>query len=83
MWPHRLAIQWEWSDCSAKVEGPIRMAPKGGGWELAWWGWLRFWVHPAPLSTPCTLEMEAVTGDKLTLTTTDPYREQDLGGQFA
>lgn len=28
MWPHRLAIQWEWSDCSAKVDGPIRMAPK-------------------------------------------------------
>ena len=40
MWPHRLAIQWEWSDCSAKVEGPIRMAPKVGGWVLAWWGWL-------------------------------------------
>ena len=43
----------------------------------------QFWVHSAPLSTPCTLELEAVTGAKLTLTTPDPYKEQKLGGNFA
>lgn len=30
MWPHRLSIQWEWSDCSANIDGPIRMTPKVG-----------------------------------------------------
>lgn len=44
---------------------------------------LKFWVHSAPLTPPCTLEMEAVTGDTLTLTTPDPYSDQDLGRNFA
>ncbi|EFN56252.1 hypothetical protein CHLNCDRAFT_51929 [Chlorella variabilis] len=30
MWPHRLAIQWEWSDCSSNIEGDIHLAPKDG-----------------------------------------------------
>ncbi|PSC67798.1 Expansin 1 [Micractinium conductrix] len=30
MWPHRLAIQWEWSDCSPQIEGDIIVTPKDG-----------------------------------------------------
>ncbi|PRW44946.1 Expansin 1 [Chlorella sorokiniana] len=105
MWPHRLAIQWEWSDCSAKLDGPIRMAPKDGinpQWQAFYFSnakyplksiklngvplqrnEFQFWIHSGQLSTPCTLEMEAVTGATLTLTTSDPYKDQPLGGNFA
>jgi hypothetical protein len=31
MWPHRLKIQWEWSDCSANIDGDILLTPKVGG----------------------------------------------------
>jgi hypothetical protein len=30
MWPHRLTIQWEWSDCSANIDGDIHLSPKVG-----------------------------------------------------
>lgn len=30
MWPHRLRVQWQWSDCSAHINGTIRMYPKDG-----------------------------------------------------
>ena len=28
MWPHRLRISWEWSDCSDNMQGGIRLDPK-------------------------------------------------------
>lgn len=30
MWPHRLRVQWEWSDCSPMIEGNILLTPKVG-----------------------------------------------------
>ncbi|KAL4448207.1 hypothetical protein ABPG75_005426 [Micractinium tetrahymenae] len=30
MWPHRLRVQWEWSDCSAMIDGDILLTPKDG-----------------------------------------------------
>lgn len=30
MWPHRLQVEWEWSDCSPYMSGTIKMSPKDG-----------------------------------------------------
>lgn len=42
-----------------------------------------FWVNPAPLgSAPHTLELESITGKKITTKVADMLKSQDLGVQF-
>ena len=42
MWPHRLRISWEWSDCSDNMQGGIRLDPKVGREQgVRWWLLLR------------------------------------------
>ena len=55
MWPHRLAIQWEWSDCSPQIEGDIIVTPKVGwvGVVGGCIGWVYWWVGAARALAAC------------------------------
>jgi hypothetical protein len=30
LWPHRLTVEWQWADCSALIDGTIKIYPKDG-----------------------------------------------------